>query len=1213
MHDSIHSTIDSIIKSMLHILNRPNNWQNLLRDIFTLLYEQNPYRRFQIVYPTPNREGDQAKSPMTADIQFQFLQDQIQSANENILRQAMKGRTCDHFFLNENLENYRRTEFGTVLVSSRDITAQENHCNCDFMKTLSASDMVLAIVPILHKGVPVMLLEFAGKGMDECSDCLDGLEEIAEAIGAAYKRFLLEQDIRITAENLKLIIESTGDAIILRKLDGPFLHVNERAVELLGYTRDEFQEMHPEDIDVVGDHDVGERLELEGQVLFETVLRRKGGSLVPVEINSRYVRYQRQQVILSVVRDISRRKTYEKQIFRQAQILKNVQDAVFVTDNDFRIEFWNQGAEQIFGYTAEEMAQAIPTSTWIHSRSLEMSHIFETIHTKGKFEAEIQIKRKDGQQRWISMTISRLTNTRDEDEGYLGMGRDITERKQTQLELLKQTHALEQRVKELRGLYETSRIINEELDLKTTLVDLLEVIAGSWQYPQQTVVRIVLDGQEYATAGFQDTAWCQSADILVGDSPRGQIEVAYLQEFPTADEGPFLEEERWLINTLADRIARFIGRRESQHELQQSEEQYHQLFESMHNGFALCRMEYDDTGTPVNLEYLTVNSAFEHILKISRDQIEGKMITDVFPEIWETDKELIALYSRVATTGQQEQLTTYIESLGLWVEITAYSPEYPYVAVIFTDITEQKKAEASLREESETLRQITETSPVGITLFDLDGNIYSANSHARAIFGLRESDLHHRSYDAPEWKITDNAGNPIPAEQLPFSQVRQTGKAIWDYQHAIEPKDGCRTYLSINAAPLRNKAGDMTGVIAVISDISERRQMEQQLFQTEKMEAMGQIAGGIAHDFNNVLAAIDGANQMIELQADDEKFLKYLRIIKSSVERGNAVTNRMLTFTRSSKPEMQPLGLMPLLQEFGSMVEYTLPKDVHVHLADVNSSVEVLAESSQLQQVLFTLCINAADAMPNGGNIHIATRKPEEYELQRYRPNTAQEYWCLTVIDEGFGMSEEIQSRIFEPFYTTKSSSKGTGLGLAVVKKIMDLHDGWITVASAPGEGATFILGLPLHTTQEGDDSDEIPARRELYNGDGEYLLVVDDEEPLRQLMKESFTAQGYRVLTAPNGKEAFQIVSTSNPKIDLVLTDIGLPDINGGRLIMQIHATNPDLPVIAMTGYVDNQTRDELLSAGARSVVTKPFNIEQFNRQVYNILNPKPFEIAVT
>lgn len=262
-----------------------------------------------------------------------------------------------------------------------------------------------------------------------------------------------------------------------------------------------------------------------------------------------------------------------------------------------------------------------------------------------------------------------------------------------------------------------------------------------------------------------------------------------------------------------------------------------------------------------------------------------------------------------------------------------------------------------------------------------------------------------------------------------------------------------------------------------------------------------------------------------------------------------------------------------------------------------------------MQQVLFTLAVNAADAMPDGGEIVFGLRRPDPAELREHCPPAvdADTYWCLDVSDTGIGMDRETQERIFEPFFTTKEKTQGTGIGLPVVEMIVRLHRGWVSVRSAPGAGTTFTIGLPSDSVSAWETMHDTAHLPEVVQGNHETLLIVDDEETIRVMLEEVFTTNGYRVLTANSAGAALDILSESPDGVDLVLTDIGLPDMNGKSLITKVRALLPEVPVIAMTGYIDEGLVDTIYAIGADAVERKPYDIHKLSQEIARLLHKSP------
>lgn len=420
----------------------------------------------------------------------------------------------------------------------------------------------------------------------------------------------------------------------------------------------------------------------------------------------------------------------------------------------------------------------------------------------------------------------------------------------------------------------------------------------------------------------------------------------------------------------------------------------------------------------------------------------------------------------------------------------------------------------------------------------------------------------------------------------------------WQGEIINKRKDGTLYTEWQSVTPVRNDDGEITHFIAIKQDVSDYKGLEQQLIQSQKIESMGEIAGGIAHDFNNVLTVIEGAREILQYTLKDSlEGSKYLPMIQSSVERGRDITSRMLTFTRADDPHFETISMMKVFSDVRNIVEHTLSKQVELKITEYHGTDLVQGDQSQLQQVLLNLSINAADAMPEGGIITFIMTRLANTEFDR--SNKAEtDFLKIQVIDTGHGIPPKIQETIFEPFFTTKPQGKGTGLGLAIVRRIVQNHGGRIECSSTPGNGTTFTIYLPLIENDIKLSSDD--SLDKISGANGEQILIVDDEEHIRDVLGEILSQKGYSILTATNGKQALDKVTA---KTQLVVTDIGLPDYGGNVLAERLLAKFPHLNILAITGYVDDSELAQLKEVGVIDIIQKPFNIEFLLKEISSVL----------
>jgi signal transduction histidine kinase/CheY-like chemotaxis protein len=416
-------------------------------------------------------------------------------------------------------------------------------------------------------------------------------------------------------------------------------------------------------------------------------------------------------------------------------------------------------------------------------------------------------------------------------------------------------------------------------------------------------------------------------------------------------------------------------------------------------------------------------------------------------------------------------------------------------------------------------------------------------------------------------------------------------------------KDGSEFPVQVSLGPLRADGGLL--VLGIVRDITEQKKLEEQLRQSQKMEAVGRLAGGVAHDFNNLLTIINGYAEMVlhDLPPDDPAAVP-IREIHAAGERAAALTRQLLAFSRRQVLSPQVLDLNALVADMGKMLRRLIGEDVLLeHVA--GPSPPVLADRGQLEQVVLNLAVNARDAMPGGGRLTLSTA-PLVVDETCPAPHPgvpAGSYAVLTVADTGYGMHPQTLARIFEPFFTTKEVGKGTGLGLAMVYGIIKQSGGFIYAASAPGRGATFTIYLPATEpvrSQGGPETDMAVVARGT-----ETILLVEDEEAVRGMTREALQLCGYTILDASQGVEALRLCAEHAGPLHLVLTDVVMPEMGGPELVRRLTASRPDLKVLFMTGYTTDSTLRGL-SPHAAPVLHKPFTLRDLSRIVRQVLDEK-------
>ena len=775
-----------------------------------------------------------------------------------------------------------------------------------------------------------------------------------------------------------------------------------------------------------------------------------------------------------------------------------------------------------------------------------------------------------------------------------------------------------------------------------------------------------------------------------------------------------------LLATLTVCTARLVERTDYERQdsvkaLQQSEKRYHLLFENVLDGFAYCKMIFDQDGQPIDFLYLETNHAFERLTGLVA--VVGQQATQSVPEIRSSYPEFFEVCGRVAATGNAERFEYEIKPGRKWFSISVYSPDRGYFAVVVDDISERKKNESLSRE----LAAIVESSQDAIIGARLDGTVTSWNSAAERLYSLPAASAIGKTIF-----LIDPRGKDGQLDEV-FAEIRQ-GKPTSNLEIQTQRKDGTRIDVSLTVSPTKNNAGEVTGVSAIARDITQKRRtveqlrlqgaaltatanailitdgtgkilwvnpaftkltgynfdeaisqnprvlksgehapafykqmwntilagevwhgevvnrrkdgstyteemtitpvlsttgeisnfvaikqdvstrisLEQQLRQSQKMEAIRRLAGGVAHDFNNMLMVITAYGELLKEQlGEDERLTPMTDQILSAARRAGSLTQQLLTMSRKQVLTPTILDLNTVVADMGKMLTRIIGEDIDLHVTAGKNLAHVKADASQIQQVVMNLVINARDAMPKGGRLLIETANvavDEDYVAAHNIEAKPGSYVLLTVADSGIGMDRQLQSLIFEPFFTTKDVDKGTGLGLSIVYGVVKQSGGFISVYSEPGQGATFKIYLPqvLEEQRSRPASSLLP----MHPTRAETVLLVEDESAVREAVQAFLQKRGYTVLAAKTPGIATEIIREHEQRIDLLMTDMIMPEMNGMELAAQLTQQRPEMKVLYMSGYTDRGMSDVAIGPGM-NFLQKPFALTTLENKLREILTP--------
>ncbi len=623
----------------------------------------------------------------------------------------------------------------------------------------------------------------------------------------------------------------------------------------------------------------------------------------------------------------------------------------------------------------------------------------------------------------------------------------------------------------------------------------------------------------------------------------------------------------------------------------------------------LCRKALRDAGYSVKLDVVATAEEFTHQLDsrrydvvLSDFNIPGWSGMDALHLLRESGHEIPfllvtgALGEETAVSCIQQGVSDYVLKDRL-----ARLPHAIDRAIGDQRLREERnRSGLALRHSEERYRELVDHAIYGIYRETVHGRFLQVNPALVRMLGYESS---KQLMDLSALAVYRN---PKDREQLLLDEYRRTGRVV-DVEVEWKRQDGLPLLVRLNGRGVPNAAGDLQELEIIVEDITERRALEKQLHQVRKFEAIGQLAGGIAHDFNNVIGAMMGWAELGSEQAPaDSRLCDYFKKIRTQAGRAAGFTRQLLAFARRQILEPQDIQLNTVVTDVLSLLEKVIGRDVEIKTSLAPKLATVRADPSQIEQVLMNLCLNSRDAMPNGGRLIIETRNTnlDEFACRRTPGLSPGIHAELIVSDNGIGMDAKTREHIFEPFFTTKEPGRGTGLGLATVFGIVRQHGGFIAVETEPNCGTLFRIYLPGVATASDlalprSKTDDIAFR-----GGTETLLVADDHEGIREMVRTALEGCGYRVLLAVNGEEAFRMFGEHSGEIRLVILDMVMPRIGGLEAAQRMRRNRKELPVIFTTGYsAENETLSKFFEDGG-TVMQKPFDPKKLARRVRELLD---------
>ncbi|HRQ41526.1 MAG TPA: PAS domain S-box protein [Chloroflexota bacterium] len=962
-----------------------------------------------------------------------------------------------------------------------------------------------------------------------------------------------EDELRASEARFRTLVDHATDAFFLLDDQTNVLDVNQQACENLGYSREELIGMTVADFDAdLASADVKQnqaRLDSGELIAFDSRHRRKDGTVFPVEIRIRPFWEAERRFGVALVRDITERKQAEEALraseARFRMLVEQAADAFFLGDERGRILDVNRQTCESLGYTRTELIgmtsenyDANPNPAFLEKVRVRLAAgeaiTFDTVH-----------RRKDGTM--FPVEVRAHWFWQDGRRFGLALARDVTERKQAQEALTL-----------FRTLIDHTNDVIEVIDPETgRFLDANEQACQALGYTREEFLNLTVPeiNPLVAERSWQDTVVeLRRSGFLVRESQHERKDGSI---FPVEININYIRLDRDYVLAVVRDIT----------ERKRTEEAL-TLFRSLLD-HANDTIELID---PETGRFLDVNEQACLTHGYTREEYLALTAPDISPLVtaqsWQKSMaELRQTGSRISENQHQRKDGSIfpVETNVNYVRL-----DRDYVLAVTRDITRRKEAEASLRQRESQLRHIIDTVPEGVILLDANGNIYLTNP-------IAEQYLVVLAPERADGRLTHLGDQPL--NEL----LTSPPKGFW---HEVT---GENQVFEAIARPVENSSHN-GGWVLVLRDVTEERDIQRRVQRQERLAAVGQLAAGIAHDFNNILAVIILYAQLILRTAEmPARAQEGLHTIEQQVKRATDLIQQVLDFSRQSVLERQPFDLLPFMEKLVTLLKRTLPEHIQIELNHDAGAYFIQADSSRMQQVIMNLAVNARDAMPEGGRLqirlaHVQTEESKPMPVHDLPPGK----WVqIEITDSGDGIPPEVLSNIFEPFFTTKAEGRGTGLGLAQVYGIVQQHEGYIDVVTEVGQGTTFFLYFPALIT--GENTADAPDRGVLQLGQGQGVLVVEDDPTIRKALQSSLAVLNYEALVAANGREALAILATKADKIELVLSDVVMPEMGGIALFHAIKEQYPTIPVVLLTGHPISKEMESLQKLGLAGWLPKP------------------------
>ncbi|MBU1635930.1 PAS domain S-box protein [bacterium] len=899
-----------------------------------------------------------------------------------------------------------------------------------------------------------------------------------------------------------------------------------------------------------------------------------------------------------VVSDVTKRKKAKEALYeserKYRKLVENIEEGIASVDENEKFIYVNHAAIKIFGYSEKEL---LKKSLKDLSTSNEYKRIIEqtSIRKTGKTSRyELNIIKKNGTNAIISVTSSPLFDSHKKYLGAFGIFSDITERKQAE-------EALRESEEKYKMMFETAKDAVFISDENGKFMDVNQMACESLGYSKEELLKLSNKEIDADPRGYE-----AFLEIRNGTKEKVTFEVNQRRKdgtlLPVEITGSFFTSGGQRIalaiaRDITERLSAEQAGKQAEEDIRRSAAYTRSLIEA-----SLDPLVTIDPGGKIT----DVNKAIEIATGRTRKEIIGSDFSNYFTEPAKAKEG----YKQVFKKGIVRDYSLEIKHkngsvISVLYNASLYKDESGKVIGIFAaarDITKHKKAEDKLERLSRQYELILNSINEGIYGVDMQGNTTFINPAVESItgFGTKELIGHHQ-HDILHYLKPD--GSHYPSEECPIYMAFKDGLVHHVTDEIFWRKNGTSFPVEYTATPIR-KQGKIVGSVVVFRDITERKKMEEeketleyQLRQSQKLESIGTLAGGVAHDFNNLLTIIQGRTQLLLLDTNEnDPKSRDLRQILDASTRAASLTRQLLLFSRKETMEMKTVNLNQTINNLLKMLNRLIGEDLSVKTILTPELWSVEADEGNLEQVIMNLTVNARDAMPDGGILTIQTENLQlsEKDCKIIPESNTGHFVRLMIEDTGTGIPKDIIDKIFDPFFSTKAVGKGTGLGLSVVYGIVKKHNGWINVYSETDQGTTFKIYLPATKSSAQEKINEKDITIELLNGNGERVLLIEDDPGVLKYAESALRQFGYSPFPALDGKQAIAVFQQEAGNFDLILSDVVLPDINGLDLVVKLTEEHPGIPVIMCSGYTEDKVKQSIINNRGFGFVQKPYKVHE-------------------